>query len=223
MNSYILALEREFHKNANPLIAAGHKAYLRDQFEFFGMTSPERREIQKPFLTKEFLPYKKDMVKIVKFCWEKPEREYHYFAMELVSRYSKQIEEKDIELLEYMILNNSWWDTVDYIAPTLMGNYFKKFPEKRNDYVEKWISSKHLWLQRSSIIFQLKYKKDLDTKLLSKAINSLLNENDFFIRKAIGWTLREYGKVNPEWVVEFVHKTKLSNLSIKEALRRINN
>ena len=85
----------------------------------------------------------------------------------------------------------------------------------------KWIASNNIWLQRSSLIFQLKYKNKLDTKTLKNNINSLLNSNEFFVNKAIGWILREYGKTNPKWVIKFVRKTELSNLSKKQALKHL--
>ena len=100
-----------------------------------------------------------------------------------------------------------------------MGEYFKTFPNQKEKYVTKWLKSDNMWLQRSALLFQLKYKNKIDTVLLSSAINSLLNSKEFFINKAIGWVLREYSRTNPNWVIEFVNNTELSNLSKKEALR----
>lgn len=120
-----------------------------------------------------------------------------------------------------MVTHKSWWDTVDFIAAKLMGEYFTKFPEQRAIYVKKWIDSNNIWLQRCALLFQLKYKENLDTALLGAVINSLLGSKEFFINKAIGWILREYSKTNPNWVMEFANKTALGNLSKKEALRWI--
>ena len=88
--------------------------------------------------------------------------------------------------------------------------------------IQKWISSNNIWLQRSSILFQLKYKETLNTQLLTKIILPLSNTKEFFINKSIGWILREYSKTNKDWVLDFVEKNKLSNLSIREALKHIN-
>jgi len=87
--------------------------------------------------------------------------------------------------------------------------------------VKKWLLSNNIWLQRSALLFQLKYKENIDTVLLSATINSLLGSKEFFINKAIGWILREYSKTNAIWVMEFANKTALSSLSKKEALRLI--
>ena len=120
-----------------------------------------------------------------------------------------------------MITHKSWWDTVDYIAANLLGTYFKLYPEQRQIYVKNWLASGNFWLQRSAILFQLKYKDQVDTEMLSHVITSLLGSKEFFINKAIGWMLREYGKTNPAWVVDFVNGHQLEKLSQKEALRLI--
>ncbi len=221
MISFIKTLEAGFERNANAQIAKEQKAYMKNHFEFYGVKSVKRREIQKPFLVKQYLPAKTDMEVIVKMLWLKPQRELQYFAQELVFKYIAQLEEQDIDLLEFMVTNKSWWDTVDYISAKIIGEYFKSFPDKRDEIIKKWLDSGNMWLQRSAVLFQLKYKDNLDTEFLSYVINYLLGSNEFFINKAIGWVLREYGKTNPAWVVDFANKTALSNLSRKEALRII--
>jgi 3-methyladenine DNA glycosylase AlkD len=223
MKAFINTLEIEFAQDANPKIGLEQKAYMRNQFEFYGIKATERREIQKPFFIKEFLPKKDELDNIVKLLWEKPQRDYQYFSQELAFKYVKQFEKKDIELFEYMVMHKSWWDTVDFIATNLMGEYFKKYPEQIDATIKKWLNSNNIWLQRSALLYQLKYKENLDTVLLSSVINSLLGSKEFFINKAIGWILREFSKTNPIWVLEFTYKTALSNLSKKEALRLIDN
>lgn len=221
IEDFIETLIAEFQKNADTKIAIEQKAYMRDQFEYFGIKTPKRREIQKPFLVKQFLPEKREAIQIVKLLWKKPQRDFHYVAQELMLKYSQQIEKEDMAVFESMVTNQSWWDTVDFIATKLMGHYFKKYPEKRKYFVEKWLNSGNIWLQRSALLFQLKYKEELDTQLLSFTINRLLGSKEFFINKAIGWVLRDYSRVNAEWVIEYAHKTPLSNLSKREALRLI--
>ncbi|NRA91436.1 MAG: DNA alkylation repair protein, partial [Psychroserpens sp.] len=136
-------------------------------------------------------------------------------------KYIKNQDPSDIELYEYMVTHKSWWDTVDFIAAHLMGGYFKTYPELRASFCEKWLNSGHMWLQRCAILFQLKYKDQADTELLSHMIESLLGSKEFFINKAIGWMLREYSKTNPKWVLNYASKTDLSPLSRKEAIRLI--
>ncbi|MGB5666833.1 MAG: DNA alkylation repair protein [Maribacter sp.] len=219
MSEFIKALETQFESHSNTIIAEGQKAYMRHQFEFYGIKAPIRREIQKPFLKKEFLPPKSELESIVKTLWSKPEREYQFFAQELVFKYPKQFAEKDIGLLEFMVTHKSWWDTVDYIAVRLIGPYFDLYPGQLDFYIEKWLASGNIWLQRCCLLYQLKRKDKMDTQRLSYTIQQLLGSKEFFINKAIGWVLREYSRTNPEWVKNFVADNELASLSKKEALR----
>ena len=221
MEDYIKTLEKELVRNANSEIALGQKAYMKNRFEFYGIKSPIRKEVQRPFLHKEALPPKDDLEGIVKMLWKKPQREFQYFSQELTFKYVKKMEKKDIALFEFMVVNKSWWDTVDYISVKLMGEYFTKYPDQRDSLIEKWIASGNMWLQRSALLFQLNYKEELDTEFLTYVINSLLGSKEFFINKAIGWVLRQYSKTNPDWVIDFTGKTKLANLSNREAFRLI--
>lgn len=219
IEEYISTLETEFQKNENAKIALEQKAYMRNQFEYYGLRAAERREIQKPFLVKAYLPKKEELELIVKTLWLKPQRDYQYFSQELANKYVGQFRKEDINLIEFMIKHRSWWDTVDYIASKLLGKYFKIQPSERNAIIERWLDSNNIWLQRSCLLFQLKYKEDLDTDFLSYVICSLLGSKEFFIKKAIGWILREYSKTNPGWVIQFAMATGLSALSKREALR----
>ncbi|NQY67076.1 MAG: DNA alkylation repair protein [Flavobacteriales bacterium] len=221
MREYIAALKEAFEEHSNAEIAAQQKAYMRNQFEFIGLKTQTRRAASRPFLVKEYLPVKSVMTKIVVELWNEDSRDYHHFAQELYLKYVKQIEKRDIEMFGYMIANQSWWDTVDFIAPKLVGAYFKKFPEERDKIIKHWLASDNIWLQRSCVIFQLKYKHELDTIFLDYVINQLLGSKEFFINKAIGWMLREYGKTNAAWVVDFAYRTELHSLSRREALRII--
>lgn len=222
MEHYINCLQEEFQKNKSPKTAIGQKAYMKNKFEYLGITSPIRKKLQKPFLIKSQLPPKENIEQIIKKLWQKSEREYQYFAQELLQKYTMQYEIRDISLFEFLITQKSWWDTVDFLASNIVGPYFMKFPEQKEVYVKKWIVSNKMWLQRTALLFQLKYKQEVDTKLLSYSINSLLGSKDFFINKAIGWSLRQYGKFNPAWVIDFSNSTQLENLSRREALRLIN-
>lgn len=218
---YISSLLSEFALHQNPSIAEGQASYMKNRFAFFGIKTTERREIQKPFFDKKYLPPKIKLEQMVKFLWDQPQRECQYFAQELVEKYVRQIELKDLELYERMITQKSWWDTVDFIATHLVGHYFKQFPERKYSKTEEWLRSDNIWLQRTALIFQLKYKEKIDVALMEKCIYHLSGSMEFFINKAIGWILREYSKTNPEWVMDFIDRTKLSGLSKREASKYI--
>lgn len=219
IDRFIQTLQSEFEANADAKIALQQKAYLRDQFQFYGIKTPVRRSIQKPFLIKAYLPPKENLNSLVRILWKRPEREYHYFAQELVQKYAKRFEKKDIDLLEFMITNQSWWDTVDFIATKLVKAYFKKFPNQGYRHIKKWLSSNNIWLQRTCVIFQLLEKEKTDIKLLRQVITTLMGSQEFFINKAIGWALRDYSRTDPDWVLEFVESTDLHPLSKREALK----
>ncbi|MCF6308411.1 MAG: DNA alkylation repair protein [Flavobacteriaceae bacterium] len=148
-----------------------------------GLTSPVRKELQKVLLLKPNLPPKEDVKEIITYFWNQPEREFQYFTQELLQKYSKQFEKNDIDLFEFIINHKSWWDTIDYIVSTILGTYFIKFPEQKTKYVQKWIASNNMWLQRSALHFQLKYKEKVDTELLVFSINTLLGSKDFLLTK----------------------------------------
>lgn len=221
MIKYVNDVKTEFEKHRNQNNATQMKAYLKDKFEFIGIKSPERRDLSQPFWTKATLPKIDELWPAIWQFWEQPEREFQHFALELVVKYHKEVAKDWIRHYHYLITEKSWWDTVDFISTTLVGQYFKKFPEHIPSVTEKWMQSGNIWLQRSCLIFQLKYKKETDTRLLSSFIIPLSESKEFFIAKAIGWALREYSKCNPDWVVDFVQKNTLRPLSKREAIRRI--
>lgn len=218
---YLEPLRIQLETNANPGIAAGAKAYMKNKSEFYGLGATLRREILKEFLKQNGLPNPASLEEIMEYTWEQPQREWQYFGMEIINRFASKGGESFLKMSEYMITRKSWWDTVDYIAPNIAGSILKRKPELIPEWTEKWMGSDYLWLQRSCLIFQLKYREQTDAGLLFDFCERLADHRDFFIRKAIGWSLREYSKRNPEAVLEFVNSHKLSGLSYREATRRI--
>ena len=212
-------LMASFEANANPEKAAGMKAYMKGQFEYIGVQTPIRKALAKDFFNEYGYPDPEELGDIVEYCWQLPYREYKYFAMELMVKMKKKAGHDAIYLYEKLITDKSWWDTIDLLAPSLVGYHFQEYPEERADYINKWITSGNIWLQRSCILFQLKYKGNTDTRLLSSIILKLKDSKEFFIRKAIGWSLREYSKTDPGFVVRFVQSYELSGLSHREAIK----
>jgi 3-methyladenine DNA glycosylase AlkD len=137
--------------------------------------------------------------------------------MDYLVKVKKQLQKEDITFIEELITTKSWWDSVDLIASHLVGEICKMYPELVYEHILKWSIDENMWLRRTSILYQLKYKENLDTEILEKVIKVNINDENFFIRKAIGWALREYSKTNKEWVGNFLNNNKLSSLSIKEA------
>lgn len=219
MNTYFQPLIKTFEANANPDYAVQMKQYMKGQFAYFGINSPKRKELAKKFFNQYKYPETKDINFIVREAWSIPQREMQYVVMDMLRRFVKKMPIRQIELYEHLISHKSWWDTVDFLAANLVGGHFQQYPEQIKPYTEQWMESGNIWLQRTAILFQLKYKKDTDVELLSDNIKALQGSKEFFINKAIGWMLREYSKHNAEWVIDFVKQNELATLSQREALK----
>lgn len=218
MPPYLIPVKKLFRNYANPVKAVGAKAYMRNQFDFYGFQTPVRRMLTKEIFT-QGLPSVDELPGIIKDAWLLPQREFQYFAIELVARLKKDWTPDMIPMIEEMITEKSWWDSVDHIASMITGPYFLKFPTQIKPVTQKWNRSDNFWLQRSSILFQKAYREKTDTSLLSRYILYCAGSKEFFIQKAIGWSLREYAKTDPEWVLQFVQKHPLAALSKREALK----
>lgn len=190
-------------------------AYLKNKFEFLGIPKPKLKEIAKPYL-KDSRKFDFDW-EFVNICWMKDYREAQYIAVEYLLMNSKKFTDGDLPKLKHLITNKSWWETVDSID-AIVGNIVMKHKLLENTMLD-WSISDNIWLKRVAIDFQQEYKEKTNTALLEKIICNNMGNGEFFINKAIGWSLRDYSKVNPGWVKEFLEKYKeqLSNLSIKEA------
>ena len=217
---YLKEIQKIFLANGDQLIAKGAKAYLLNQFEFYGIKTPLRRQICKAFYKTHPIKDHTELSKLIKECFNEPQRELHYFAIELLGHHKKIWSIKTIPLIEWMITHQSWWDSVDSTNTHVISKFFLLHPEHIDACTSKWNQSSNKWLIRMSILFQLTYKTKTDTNLLSRYIeNSQLHE-DFFVRKAIGWALRAYAYTNKKWVIQFVKAHPLlNNLSKKEALK----
>lgn len=218
----IQLLLQEMRQAADAVQAAYMAGYMKDQFAFLGITAPARKAMLQQFLQAHGKPTVHQWEQVVKSCWQEAEREYQYLAIDLLIKYKKYFLPEQIYWFEAMITDRSWWDTVDLLASHAVGSYLLSYPDKRNALLDRWLATEHLWLQRSCLLFQLKYKAQTDADLLSQLILDLKDHPDFFIRKAIGWALREYSKTNPDFVLQFVDQHNLATLSQKEALKHIN-
>jgi 3-methyladenine DNA glycosylase AlkD len=217
---YLTAIKKIYAANGDATNAKGAKAYLLNQFEFYGIKTPLRREICKAFYKANPIKDHNELSTLIKECFAEPQRELHYFAIELLGHHKKMWSKKTLPLIEWMIIHKSWWDSVDSTNSNVIGKFFLTYPELIEEYTYKWNRSSNKWLQRMSILFQLMYKEKTNTTLLTDYIEYCQFEEDFFIRKAIGWALRSYANTNAKWVILFIKAhPQLSNLSKREALK----
>ncbi len=207
---------------ASPERAKAMKAYMKNQFDFFGISSPARKIIVKEFKSKHKIKCDKQFWELIDLLWADSHREMQYIALDLLGPLAKNMNCDHLPTLENMILDKSWWDTVDGIVPNIIGDIFKRIPSCRDEYVYKWMESNNIWLQRAVIIFQLKYGNTTDWNLMCEVILKNDSSREFFVRKGQGWALRQYSKYQPLLVRQFVESNpQLSGLTKREALRNI--
>ncbi len=207
--------------HADPELAIRMKHYMRNQFEYYGIPSPKRKVIVKEIFHSYKLQDKDEFIQFIENCWSEPQREYKYIAIDLCMRQIKLMDSSYIPFYEKLIPKDAWWDTVDGLAPQIIGKILLRNIELRTEYCEKWIESTNFWFQRAAIIVQLMHRDRTDFELLKKLILRRADSKEFFIRKASGWALRQYSKIDPEAVKIFISSNSLSPLTVREGMKRI--
>ena len=221
--AYLQPLLRQYEYNRDPLRAVQMKKYMKDRFDFYGIGTPARKTIMSAHIVEYGLPDWSRINEISRHLWAMNERECQFTVIDLLNRMKKKLGADDLPLMEYLIITKSWWDTVDGLAGWLVGEILKEHPEEINPLTTRWMDSGNIWLQRSCLLFQLKYKKETDLDLMFGFIERLSPHKSFWIRKAIGWVLREYSKTDPQTVRQYVDAhPELSGLSKREAMKVIN-
>jgi len=213
-------IELELKRNANLEKSLGMKKYMKEQGEFLGISSPIRKEITKDWMKVRW-ERESDNFDFFYLLWNAPYREFHYFGMEWAHKHQLWKSENFLAVMEHCILSRPWWDTLDFIATNWAGGFFRTFPEKREEVLPTWIYHSHFWFNRVAILHQLTYKSKTDQRWLEKSILPHTEQKEFFIRKSIGWALRQYARTSPDWVIQFVENHPMSGLSKREALKRL--
>ena len=218
---YLLPLISRFEQSADPAQAAPMKRYMRDQFEYLGIKSPQFKVLMKEHIAAHGLPSAEELASIARDLWSLPQREFQYAATSLIGRMEKKLPKGFAPTFEHLIIHKSWWDTVDTLAGGSVGVHFQRFPDVREKTLAKWRKSENFWLRRTCILFQLNYKAETDFDLLCEIIRENLGSKEFFINKAIGWALRQYARTDPKAVKKFVKATELHPLSRREAMKHL--
>lgn len=219
MDKYDLIKEL-FENNAAPENALAMSKYMKNKFVFYGIPSPERKELYKDFIKSEKKGKTIDWDLLDK-CYEDEHRELQYLVYDYLTAMKKHLAFEDIEKIKSYITAKSWWDTIDFLCKVIgdIGLRDKRVGE----LMIEWSESENIWLKRTAIQHQLAYKEKTDTELLERVILNSLGTDEFFVNKAIGWALREYSKTSLDWVKSFIDSNKcaLNSLSIKEASKYI--
>ena len=207
-----------FLAHQNPDNASDMKRYMKNNFEFLGIKTPERRALSRDFLREEAKAGGVDWA-LVDQLWALDYREFQYLAGDYLKKVQKWLTLADLDKLYALAIQKSWWDSIDFLDEHV-GSIVQRFPQAKATMLV-WSQDDNFWIRRLAIDHQLGFKLETDADLLAQIIQNNLGSDEFFINKAIGWSLREYSKVAPDWVRDFIaaYDDELSRLSIREGLK----
>ncbi|MFJ3583571.1 DNA alkylation repair protein [Streptomyces sp. NPDC090127] len=205
----------------DPFRAQEMVAYMKGVAPFLGIRTPERRALSRTVLDGTPRPDEDDCTAVALRCFALPEREYHYFAVDYLRRHVRSCSSGFLPVARHLVTTESWWDTVDHLAAHVVGGLVAADPALAAR-MDEWIDD-DLWLARTALLHQLRFKDATDTERLFAYCLRRAGDTDFFLRKAIGWALREYAKTDPGEVRAFVahHRARLAPLSVREALKNL--
>jgi 3-methyladenine DNA glycosylase AlkD len=198
------------------------QAYMKASMPFLGVPAPEVRRAVRAALTEHSLDPDEWREPVLALWREAAYREERYAALELARRFERNATPGDLALYEELVVTGSWWDTVDSAAH-LVGDLLRRFPEPTRTAMLAWAGDDDLWKRRVSIICQLGFRADTDLTLLYSCIEPSLGRSEFFLRKAIGWALRDLAWSSPAEVERYVRENvpRLAPLSVREATKHL--
>lgn len=207
---------------ADPERAGPMRAYMKDVAPFLGIPTPARRALSRTVLAGTPAPTEADCAAIALRCWALPEREYHYFAVDCLRRNAGRCGPGLLPVARHLITTVSWWDTVDPLAAHVVGRLVAADPSL-TAAMDAWIADDNLWVVRTALLHQLPHKQRTDAERLFSHCLLQSGHPGFFIRKAIGWALREYAKTDPGAVRAFLarERGRFAPLTEREALKNI--
>jgi 3-methyladenine DNA glycosylase AlkD len=219
-SEYYEAVSREMAQTSDPAYAEKQSKYMKHHFAFFGLKADQWLLIARDTHMRYGVPSGHALADFVQYCYEDDYREMQYFALQTLERRIKEQDAGYIDQLEYLITTKSWWDSVDWLAK-LVGVFFNKHPQLIKPVTERWMASGHLWLMRTCLIFQLRYRDKTDTALMFRYILQVAESKEFFLRKGAGWALRQHTRTDAGVIQAFVAENAdiLSPLTKREALR----
>ncbi|HHU25331.1 MAG TPA: DNA alkylation repair protein [Bacteroidales bacterium] len=209
-------LRRSFEELSNRENAAMMSAYMRNKFLFYGIKTLPRRAVYKPFLKETKKTGRVDW-SLLASCWQDEHREFHYFVVDYLIGMKKYLTYDDFDKIWPFITSKQWWDTIDMLSAVV--GHIVANDERGIELMLQWSVNDDFWVRRVAIIHQLHRKNKTNAELLEQVIVNNFGSSEFFINKAIGWSLRDYSKTDPDWVISFLdrYKGELSGLSIREA------
>ena len=208
---------------ADPRAAVDMAKYLKTTMPFYGVKTPDRVPIARVMAERWSPQTATEYRSLVLALWEQAHREMKYLGISMASRHSRFITPAALPLYKRLIVEGAWWDLVDGVAGDLVGTVLLEHRERTTPLLRRWLGDDDLWLRRSTIISQLNHKEATDAAFLFECCATRAHETEFFIKKAIGWALRQYARTDPAAVKRFVKEQgdRLSGLSRREALKHL--
>ena len=222
----VQTIRRDLELAADPSKAPQMQAYMKSAMPYRGVSSPLLRRLCREAFTAHPIAGADEWKRVVLELWRKAAfREERYAAVMLTESrlYREFLTFASVPMFEEMIVTGAWWDVVDAIASHSLGAILRAEPRRMTALMRRWAKDQDMWKRRSAILCQLGFKRETDLTLLYDCIEPNLTHQDFFIRKAIGWSLRQYAWTDPKEVRRYVkaNRDRLSPLSVREALKNI--
>lgn len=216
-------VQAELSALADPAKTGPMQAYMKTDMPFYGVRKPLRVPILGAMRSRFQPSGAEEYRENVRALWTLEHREEKYLAIAYASAFTRLVTIDQLDLYERMIREGAWWDLVDELAIVIVGQLVRDQRARMRPVLENWIEHDDLWLRRTALLCQIRHKGDTDAAMLFDFCLRRAHEKEFFIRKAIGWALREYARVEPESVRSFLddHGDRLSGLSRREAARHL--
>ncbi len=226
MDELLDAVRTGLAKIGDPERAVGQQRYMKSTMPYRGVRSAELARLCKGLFAEHALPDRAAWEAAVRGLWDDAEfREERYAAIALTGHwaYSSYQDSGTMPLYEHMIVSGAWWDYVDELAIRRVGPLLGGEHDVVAPVLRAWSTDENIWRRRTSIIAQIKAKAGTDLDLLTDVLAPNLEHKEFFVRKAIGWALREYAKTDPDWVRRYLgdHGEQMSGLSKREAAKHL--
>lgn len=207
----------------DPERAIAQQRYMKSDLPYYGVTLTQLRPLLRPLL-KAWSPTRDEWeATILTMYDEATHREERYAALAMARHGRRWLDPEALPLARHLIEEGAWWDLVDEASQHVLGPIVAEYPESVAPVIREWARDPDLWVRRSAVLCQLGRKQDTDLELLTEVIEANLADDSFWLRKAIGWALRQHARTDPDWVRAKVAQwgERLSPLSRREALKHL--
>jgi 3-methyladenine DNA glycosylase AlkD len=219
-------VRRALASAADPEVAAKQQAYMKSAMPYFGLPAPRLKAELRPLLQNWQPVDDEQWAGTVRMLWDDATHREEWYAAIALARHRRArmwLDPASLDLWEHLVVTGAWWDVVDEVATHLVGDVLAGHRSAATPVVRAWATDDDLWLRRTAVICQVGHKTDTDVDLLRYAVEANLFDTSFWLRKAIGWALRDHARTDPDWVRAEVDRLgdRLSRLSRREAMKHL--